>query len=157
MKKTIIILLFFYLPKLMAQQSNVTSGATATGTTGSATYTVGQAFFVTYSGTTGAVSQGVQQAIEISTLSTTEIPQIQLTAVVYPNPTIHNVMLSIKEYDFTEMQFALVDISGKIITQGNITQSETQIEMNQLACAYYFLKITKNNQDLKTFKIIKNN
>lgn len=153
-------ILFFllFLPFLCAAQNNaVASGATASGTTGSATYTVGQVFFVTNSSATGTASQGVQQPFEIFTLSATEIPQIQLTAVVYPNPTIQNVTLSIKDYDFTEMQFALIDLSGKIISQGNITHSETQIDMNQLASANYFLKITKNNQDLKTFKIIKNN
>lgn len=155
MKKLLFILLLFPL-MLKAQNNTVAGGATATGTNGNATYTIGQVFYKTASGTNGFVSEGVQQPFEISTLSTTEIPQIQLTAVVYPNPTIQNVTLSIKEYDFTEMQFALIDISGKIISQGNITQSETPIDMNQLASAIYFLKISNNTSELKTFKIIKN-
>ena len=151
MKKLLFILLLFPL-MLKAQNNTVAGGATATGTNGSVTYTIGQIFYKTASETNGSVSEGVQQPFEILTLSTTEIPQIQLTAVVYPNPTIQNVTLSIKEYDFTEMQFALIDISGKIISQGNITQSETPIDMNQLASAIYFLKISSGyNETAKNF------
>ena len=49
----------------------------------------------------------------------------------------------------------LIDINGKTITNGNITDAETQIGMQALAIGIYILKITQNNQELKTFKIAK--
>jgi hypothetical protein len=33
---------------------------------------------------------------------------------------------------------------------------ETNIQMDKLAPSFYFLKVTDNNQEVKTFKITKN-
>jgi hypothetical protein len=152
---TIVLVLFHFL--VNAQSNTVVSGGRASGTTGSATYSIGQIDYTTNTGTSGTVSQGVQQAFEIITLSTNEIPQIQLTALVYPNPTVQNVTLLIKEYDLTNLNYTLFDIQGRVISNGKVTQNETQIEMTFLQSAQYFLKVSENNKHLKTFKIIKNN
>ena len=157
MKSIITLFALFFQLAVFSQSNTVSSGATASGSNGTATYSIGQIDYQTNGSATGTISQGVQQAFEIVTLSTNAMPQIQLTASVYPNPTVQNVTLSIKDFDITDLQFTLFDISGKTISQGKVTQSETQIEMSQLSSAHYFLKITKNNQDVKTFKIIKNN
>lgn len=151
----LIVITFFFQLISFAQSNTVASGATASGATGSATYTIGQVNYQTNTGSNGTVSQGMQQAFEIVTLSTNILPQIQLTAVIYPNPTVHNVTLSIKEYDLTNLKFQLFDIQGRIISNGKITQSETEIEMSSLAAAQYFLTVSDNSSNIKTFKIIK--
>lgn len=155
MKKRILLLILFTSFISHAQNNTVASGATATGTTGSATYTIGQIVYQTNSGSGGTVFQGVQQPLEISTLSSDEIPQIQLLATVFPNPTVQNVTLSIKEYDLTHLEYNLFDLQGRTISKGKILENETQIEMSHLAASNYFLKVTQANKDLKTFKIIK--
>ena len=155
MKKLLLFLLFFPL-LLKAQNNTVTGGSSATGTNGNVTYTIGQVFYKAVSGTNGSVSEGVQQPFEISTLGTTEIPEIQLIASVYPNPTIQNLTLSIKDYDFSNLAYELYDVQGKRIKSNIIIQEETVIDMTPLASAYYFLKISNNTSELKTFKIIKN-
>jgi hypothetical protein len=53
------------------------------------------------------------------------------------------------------LKFQLFDIQGRIISNGKITQNETEIEMTSLASAQYFLKISDSNSEIKTFKIIK--
>src|SRR5690606_37627354 len=156
MKIIITLCIFLFQWALSAQSNTVSSGGTATGTTGSATYSVGQLDYLTLNGTTGILSQGVQQAFEIVTLSTNDIPQIQLTATVYPNPTVQNVTLSIKDFDFKNLEYQLFDVQGRIISRGKITQPQTKIEMSYIASATYFLHVTNNNQNLKTFKIFKN-
>jgi hypothetical protein len=154
MKKLLFILLLFPL-MLKAQNNIVSGGSKATGTNGSFTSTIGQVFYKTLNGTNGTVSQGVHQVFEILTLGTTEIPEIQLIASVYPNPAFQNITLSIKEYDLSNLSYKLYDIQGKIIESNKITQNETQIEITSLASAHYFLKINQNASNLKTFKIIK--
>lgn len=155
MKTKLTIILFLMQLALFAQNNTVTAGATAIGTNGSLTYTIGQINYQTNNGSNGTISQGVQQAFEIVTLSTDDIPQIQLIAIVYPNPTVQNVTLFIKEYDLTNLNYQLFDIQGRIISNDKITQNETEIEMTSLASAQYFLKISDSKNDLKTFKIIK--
>lgn len=155
-----IIITFFTLFSqlvVFSQSNTVTTGKTATGATGSATYSIGQIDYQTNSGSSGTISQGIQQAFEIVTLSTNDIPQIQLVATVYPNPTVQDITLTIKEYDLTNLEYTLFDLQGRIISNGKITQNETQIEMGHLSSANYFLKVSQANKDLKTFKIIKNN
>jgi len=154
--KTQFILGFLLLGSVLNAQNNiVASGATATGTTGRVTFTIGQIDYQTTIGSNGTVFQGVQQPLEVSTLSSDEVPKIQLFATVFPNPTVQNVTLSIKEYDLTHLEYNLFDLQGRTISKGKILQNETQIEMSFLASANYFLKVTKANKDLKTFKIIK--
>lgn len=155
-----IIITFFALFSqlvVFSQSNTVTTGKTATGATGSATYSIGQIDYQTNNGSSGTISQGIQQAFEIVTLSTNDIPQIQLVAIVYPNPTVQDITLTIKEYDLTNLEYTLFDLQGRIISNGKITQNETQIEMGHLSSANYFLKVSQANKDLKTFKIIKNN
>ncbi|PKG44323.1 hypothetical protein CXF67_00230, partial [Psychroflexus sp. MES1-P1E] len=38
---------------------------------------------------------------------------------------------------------------------GRITNGDTQINMQQLEMGMYIIKVSQNNQELKTFKIIK--
>lgn len=157
MKKLFTLYAILLQLSLFAQHNTSTTGATATGTNGNATYTVGQMAYLTNSAANASVSQGVQHPFEIVTLGTNEIPQIQLTAIVYPNPTVQNVALVIKDFDLTNLNYQLFDIQGRIISNGKITQNETQIEMTLLASAQYILKVSNNKTVLKTFKIIKNN
>ena len=146
-------LLFPFICK--AQNNTVASGATASGTTGSATYTVGQVVYFTNSSTTGTASQGVQQAFEITTLSSSEIPEIQLLASVYPNPTTQLVTLTVKNYDLTDLKYTLYDVLGKVIQTGLVFQEETPIDLGNQQAGLYFLKINNTTSELKTFKIMK--
>ena len=156
--KNMLKILFFllFLPfSTEAQNNTVASGANAFGATGSATYTVGQVFFVTNSSNTGTALQGLQQPFEITTLNTTEIPEIQLIASVYPNPTTQNVTLSVKNYDLTDLKFTLYGVLGKVIRTDLVLQEETPIDLSNQQAGLYFLKINNTTSELKTFKIIK--
>ena len=68
-KKTFISAAFLLLGLggLHAQESVNSSGGEATGTGGTASYSVGQVVYTTATGTNGSVAQGVQQPYEIST------------------------------------------------------------------------------------------
>jgi hypothetical protein len=103
----------------------------------------------------GTVSQGVQQAFEFQTLSNPALTTVKVTAVTYPNPTSDYVILKISDSTLDTLSYTLFDVTGKAISNGNITNGDTQIAMQQLAIGIYILKVNRHNQELKIFKIIK--
>ncbi len=156
MKKIILFLLFSCLPKLMAQEATVVSGGTAFASNGSTSYSIGQVAYSNSSGSNGSVNQGIQQPFEIFILGTDDFPEISLNMSVFPNPTTSSVNLSIQNYNVEAMTYQLFDINGRSIQSQKITQTETQIALDNLASAVYLLQISDSSKLLKTFKIIKN-
>jgi hypothetical protein len=139
-----------------SQESILASGGTATGSGGTASYSVGEIFIGTQTGTNGSVAQGTQQPFEISTLGNDEFPQINLEMVVYPNPTIDKLNLLIGNKEWSNLTYQLFDISGKIISENQkITASETPVSMQSFSQGIYFLIVKDNTKTVKTFKIIK--
>jgi Secretion system C-terminal sorting domain len=157
MKTTIMIMLFFgaFVSKTQAQQSTNSSGGNATGSGGKVSYSVGQIVYTSTAGSGGSASQGVQQPYEIFTLGIDDFSNINLTMIVYPNPTTTLVNLKIENYTLDNLAYNLFDMRGRQIATKKITQDETQIQMENLASATYFLNVLDNNKLLKTFKIIK--
>ena len=141
---------------VLAQNNTVNAGETASGPGGTATYSVGQMFYQTFSTNGGTQFLGVQQSFEIYFLgdSTELIPEIKLVA--YPNPTQNILTISSENYTFSNGQYQVFDFSGKLIQSNTINSSQTQIDMTALPSATYFIRITNNNQNIQTFKIIKN-
>ena len=155
MKRIILIVIVFLgTHSIFSQETITTSGGGATGSGGTSSYSVGQLVYTTNTGD-GIVSQGVQQSIELYTLSNPDLTTVNLTGVTYPNPTSDYIVLKISDSPLEKLSYQLIDINGKTITNGNITDAETQIGMQALAIGIYILKITQNNQELKTFKIAK--
>ena len=156
MKKFKLIILFLFSLQLSYAQETVPStGGNASGAGGSFSFTVGQVFYTSNTSSAGAVSQGVQQVFEIQTLSNTGLSTAQLTAVTYPNPTTDDVVLKIIDTGLENLQYTLFDLNGKTIDSKKIRTSSTQITMKNYSIGLYLLKLTKKNQPIKTFKIIK--
>jgi hypothetical protein len=147
---------FLFFLKANAQQSLNAAGGDTIGSNGKISYSIGQIDYVSATGSNGSVSQGVQQPFEIFTLGTDDFPNIILQAIVYPNPTSSNINLIIENYSIDNLHYNLYDIQGRSIANQKITQQETNITMENLQNANYFLQVFDNNKTLKTFKIIKN-
>jgi hypothetical protein len=141
---------------LAAQNGPVSAGSTATGTGGTATYSIGQTDFLTATGTTGSISQGLQQPYEISIITGVEDNTINLSASVYPNPTADFVNLTITNEPGENLIYSLTDLNGKLIRTEKINSKQVSIMMADLQSAIYFVRVIKNNKELKTFKIVKN-
>ncbi len=137
-----------------AQETVTTSGAEASGSGGSASYTVGQVVYNTNSGGSNSVAEGVQQPYEISTVtSVEEADDIVLT--VFPNPSADHIYLN-SERIRTGMRFELYDLHGKLVKTEAVSATQTLIDLSQLASASYVLKITQGQTELKSFRIQKN-
>ncbi len=154
--KVSLLMLFLGLVGLSAQEVIPASGGNASGSGGSASYTVGQLMYRTNIGANGSVAEGVQQPYEISTVTgIEEILGIDLISSVYPNPTADFLTLRVEGYDNMDLFYQLFDISGRLLDNNKVKEYETMINMVRFTAGTYFLKITDNKQDLKTFKIIK--
>lgn len=140
-----------------AQQASVASGGVASGSGGSVSFSIGQVVYTTNHGATGTVAQGVQQPYEISqTTGIAESKNINLQVSAYPNPTIDFLTLQVSNLDLKNVSYQLIDMNGRLIETKLITSNEMSITMSNLIAATYFLKVTSNNKEVTTFKIIKN-
>lgn len=159
-KSKLLIIMFLcslYIASLNGQEAIPATGGNATGAGGTSSYTIGQIVYNTVSGTTGTVNQGIQQPYEISIpTAIKEASGITLECKVYPNPTTDFLTLKIKDYDTQNLSYQLFNIKGNLIENKKVLSNETQIAMGYLPPGTYFLKVTDNNKDVKTFKIIKN-
>lgn len=161
MKSTIKLLVCLFIglniTDLQAQQTTITSGGMASSVNGNLSFSLGQIAYTTISNPTGSISQGVQQPFEIFTLGTNDFQNISLKMGIYPNPTATLVNLRIDDLNSNSLEYQLFDITGKQILNKKISQIETQIPLENLQAATYFLNVSDNNKIIKSFKIIKTN
>lgn len=158
MKKnlTIILLLGSLTGSLLAQGSIVAAGGDASGAGGSVSYTSGLTGFMSRSGSGGVITEGVQQPYEIYVVSVSEVQGVELSAVVFPNPTSGLLKLRI-EGKYDNLDYTLLDLTGKIIEKHKLTGPSEEINMSALSNGLYFLKVSHKNRALKTFQIVKVN
>jgi hypothetical protein len=138
-----------------AQDSVNTSGGNASGSGGSASYSVGQAVYNVRSNIYGNIVEGVQQPFEIMVLSNPGFSAITLT--VSPNPTTGILYLTSDEnFDLTDVNYGLFDSTGKVLKQKiPVTQNSESIQIANIPQGFYILTVSRKNQVLKSFKIIK--
>lgn len=138
-----------------AQKAILATGSNATGSNGSASYSVGQ---IDYSnkGTNNQIMEGVQQAYEITTLSTTEtVGTDQKEILLYPNPFKDFIFLDFTTNDYRNSDYQLFDSSGKLVKKDKIKESKSEFNFSDLPSAMYIIRINQNGKNIKTFKIIK--
>jgi hypothetical protein len=139
-----------------AQESANASGGDATGSGGTVAYSIGQIAYTTNTGSSGSVAQGVQHVYEIFTTGIME-PELNISLSAFPNPTTNNLTLQISDDNNEKLSYQLFDMQGKQLRKGQIVAQQTQIDMNSLPSATYFIHVVnQENQKVQSFKIIKN-
>ena len=155
LKKTVLLIIFFWgLNNVNAQQAPVSSGGNATGSGGTVSYSIGQIDYTTSTGSTGMATQGVQQPYEIFSVGINE-PGIDLTLSAYPNPSADFITLQYENYMLENSIYQLIDMNGKLLESNKIITHQTRICLDNLPPATYFLKVKTETKELKLFKIIK--
>ncbi len=154
--KRILLLAFLFSSLGYGQQAVIPAGGNATSSSGNVSYTVGQIAYTTNGNANYSVADGVQQPFEISILSVDEHIQSNIQLSVYPNPALDYLTLDIDTLETEGLQYSLIDINGKLISQETITNQLTTINFTSLPSSTYFIKVTTNGKNVKTFKIIKN-
>ncbi len=145
------------LTGLHAQTSVNATGGNASGSGGTASYSVGQVVYTTNTGTSGSVAQGVQQPYEISVITGIEEAKgINLSVSAYPNPTTDYLQLKVESEKLNDLSYQLFDMNGKLLQNQKLSGTETQINMGNYVPSTYFVRVSSGNQSIKEFKIIKN-
>jgi hypothetical protein len=156
-KLSAILLFGIGLSGLYAQEVTAAAGGDASGSGGTASYTVGQVSYITNAGTGGSVAQGVQQAYVVSIVSEIdESNDITLRFSAYPNPVTGILTLRIEGNIHIRYVVSLYDVKGICLENKDTEGIETDIDLSKLVPSTYFLKVTNDNKVLKTFKILKN-
>ena len=142
---------------MYAQDAVPAGGGDASGSGGSASFTVGQVAYTTNNGPNGSSTQGVQQPYEISVVTAVQTGSgIGLFCSVYPNPVTEYIILKVENYKLEGLSFQLYDVGGKLLLNDKIVSKETGLSMGDYSSASYLLKVMDHQNEVKTFKIIKN-
>ena len=142
-----------------AQSSVVSSGGNASGSGGSVSYSVGQVAYSFVNGNAnGSLIQGVQQPLEISIVTSINNLETNISVDIYPNPTPGKLIIQVGETNVKQMTCQLISMDGKVLKQKQLfNQSTEQLDMSSLPAGTYFIKIHSKQQQLKLYKVIKNN
>lgn len=143
---------------IQAQNGIPAAGGDASGSGGSASYSVGLPFYTVLTGTNGSVVHGVQQPYEISVVTAIEETiGINLLFLAYPNPVHDHLTLEVNDdSDIANLHYHLYDANGRLLQSKKIQGQQTTIAVGNLIPATYFIKVTSGKKELKTFIIIKN-
>lgn len=157
---TVLICIGIGLVNLFGQTSIGAAGGDTSGPGGTVGYSIGQVAYTNFSSESGNINQGVQQPYDIIMVSTAN-PDISLNAAIFPNPSATSVQLILDEFVFSsgkhEFAYSLYDLSGRLLQQDEITASTTLITLEKLVGTVYFLRVSDNDREVKTFKIFKTN
>lgn len=133
-----------------------TSGNNATGSSGTVAYSIGQVFYTYIGESVYTVAQGIQHEEGKETLNTpTNIPNTEI--FIFPNPVLDFVYINMKEVELENglQYYKLYDCQGRLLRQNIISQTETQVNLNDLRSSIYILNVYVNDKVFKTFKILK--
>ena len=157
LNKTIFALsICFLIPTLFsAQENTVASGSEITGVGGTVSQSIGQVSYISASNNSVTVSQGVQQVYLITDETGLGEKRISLEATAFPNPTSGGLTLKTEQIDFSDLNYSVSDLNGRILREEKIISSPTSIPLDQLANGSYFIAVYKNKQQIKSFKIVK--
>lgn len=151
----IVVLIFPFI--LNGQYTFITGGGNASELSGSVSFSIGQMTYTSFNDSNGTLHQGVQQPYELLILL--DLDQNDFFSreyIVYPNPSIDIVHLKIEDWYKLDLHYLLLDDSGKMINFQKIETEDTSISVKNLASTTYLLKILEKDQEIKSYKIVKN-
>jgi hypothetical protein len=138
-----------------AQESVNSAGGQATGSGGTASYSIGQVFYSGQSGSTGSLAEGVQHPFEIFVVGNEKTVE-GLILSVYPNPAAETLVLQASRVEDRNRTWQLRDVQGRLLREEEITAVQTRLDMKGLPVASYFLHVLgPKNQTIQIFKILK--
>lgn len=155
-KCSFLVILIFTMVSSYAQEAVLAAGGDGTGSGGSAAFSVGQIISVTSTGTSGESIHGVQIPYEIYIVDgLDQFKGLELLLSTYPNPVADLLILKVESLEWNDMNFQMYNSDGRILFSDMLLGTETTIDMSHLAPGMYYLKVNKEKDAVKTFKIIK--
>ena len=152
MKKQIFLIATFFAAYTATAQEVVSSqGQTYSNANGSMDFTVGEVVINTGTNGTNDLTQGFHQT-NWNFLGVEDFAP-DYEASIFPNPT--SDVLNIRTSSFENVTYTLYDAQGKLVMQNILSAEQTPIQVSQLDPGSYSLTLNNETQNLKTFKLIK--
>ena len=150
-KNTIVLFSLFASISVSAQEVVSTQGESYSNASAKIDFTIGEVVINTVTDGTKELTQGFHQT-NWNFLGVEDFaPDFDIT--IFPNPT--SDVLYIKSSFYQDITYSLYDTQGKLVFKNILTETETQIQLNQLAPGAYSLSIHNKREQLKNFKFIK--
>lgn len=116
-------------------------------------FTLGEVIIATVSDTSQILTQGFHQTQwELTSIDDFDV---LYTANVFPNPTSQYLTVEVER--FQGIDYVMYDLIGKVVVQGRLASSQTDIAVQFLSEGSYILVLSEQSQILKSFKLIKHN
>ena len=150
-KKTIGLFSLFASISVSAQEVVSTQGESYSNASAKIDFTIGEVVINTGTDGTNDLTQGFHQTNWTFLGVEDFAPNFQAT--IFPNPT--QDVFNIKTSVFENVTYTLYDAQGKLVMQNILSAEQTPIQVSQLAPGSYSLTLNNETQNLKTFKLIK--
>jgi hypothetical protein len=138
---------------LIAQESTVAAGGSASQASGAVSYSIGQLCYTSESHGTGSVQQGVQQTWAVIPSAIWEKPE-DLSMVLFPNPAGNHVQIlgaSVPEKGC----MLLYDAKGALQRSADFNEKNAACSLEGLPAGSYFLMLYGQHQLVFTATLIK--
>jgi len=139
---------------LYSQSNTVSAGGDAEGDNGSVSYSIGQVVYTSAQGSNGNVNQGVQQPYDVGVII--GIEEIGISLSVFPNPTAGLLTLTVADEDASLLSYQLFDASGRMVDAKNNLNSTNSISLDRYATGVYTLSVSRDNKQVKSFRVVRN-
>lgn len=150
-KNTLVLFSLFASISVSAQEVLATQGDSYSNASASIDFTIGEVIIATETDGTNNITQGFHQT-NWNFLGVEDFAP-NYEAIIFPNPT--QDVLNIKTSSFENVTYTLYDAQGKLVMQNILSAEQTPIQVSQLAPGAYSLRLNDETQNLKTFKLIK--
>lgn len=142
----------FLVTIVSAQEVVSTQGDSYSNSSGIVDFTIGEVVINTLNDGSNDLTQGFHQTNWTIT-SVEDISNYDVS--IFPNPT--DDVINVKTSVFEGVYYLFYDINGKLLKEGNLTSGKTPIDVSQFAAGSYILTLNNKSENLKKFKLIKQN
>lgn len=152
--KKFILPLALALPTFSMAQAVVSGGGGYhTNATSAISYTIGEPVIATVAAASTSLTQGFQQPwADITTAVEEPLPDAP-SINVYPNPVRHTLHIAL-DATVIDHRYALHDAAGRLVTEGRISNTITDLDMETYASGSYVLRVLgSDNSTVRSFKI----
>jgi hypothetical protein len=142
-------------PQLYAQEVISSAGDHSSGNTIQVSWTIGEPVIETGMNGQYILTQGMHQGNLIVT-KLNEIEGLDIEISAYPNPVSKYLNLDIDAPILNGFTYALYDVNGQLLKRQEVSEPITVIPMDSYSHSSYVLRVIRENQEVKVFKVIKN-
>ncbi len=121
-------------------------------------WSIGECIIATKSKGNYMITQGFHQGNYSNNSLINNLSYDEIYTRVCPNPTADFITINIANSVFEDGKLTcfLNDINGKLLLREEINQQEKQLNFSNYTKGIYFLSLKRDNQVIKSFKIVKN-